>query len=108
MSEVRLAPGLEVSALLLRASGEGGFGAVLAKGDPERGTILLVLIERGAGPQLMQRRLSPEGNYIWESRTFTDSGALDQHLAKIRRADPDIWILELDIPSVERFIAEMT
>jgi hypothetical protein len=108
MSEARLAPGLEVSALLARASALGGFGAVLHKGDPERGTIALILMSRGSGGLLLQRLLQREGRYGWESRDFADSALLEQHLARARSNDPDMWVLELDVPSTERFIAEMT
>jgi hypothetical protein len=108
MSEARLAPGLEVSALLARAFAVGGFGAVLHKGDPERGTIALILMSRGSGRILLQRMLQPQGHYGWESRNFADSAALELPLARGRSNDPDMWVLELDVPSTERFIAEMT
>jgi hypothetical protein len=108
MSEARLAPGIEVSALLARATAEGGFGAVLHKGDPERGTIALVLMCRGEGSLLLQRRLQAHGQYGWEARDFTDSASLGPYLARLRTGDPDMWVLELDVPSTERFIAEMT
>ena len=108
MSEARLAANVEVSALLARATADGGFGAVLQKGDAERGTISIVLMSRGEGTLLLQRQLQGLGRYGWEARSFTDSGALDLHLGRMRSSDPDMWVLELDVPSTERFIAEMT
>lgn len=108
MSEARLAPAVEVSALLALAQAVGGFGAVLRKGDPDRGSLALVLTERGSSEVLLQRLLQPDGRYDWESRPFSDSASLQQHLARARDRDPDLWIVELDIPSAERFIAEMT
>ena len=44
----RLASSLIVSALMQRAQAEGGFAAVLAKGDPNAGAVLVILTERGA------------------------------------------------------------
>lgn len=108
MSEPRLAAGIEVSALLARARDAGGFGTVLRRGDEERGSILIVLAERGATRFTLQRMLQPDGDYGWEARESGDPGATDQALANARERDPDLWLIELDVPSTERFIAEMT
>lgn len=104
----RLAAGLEVSAFLRRAEAEGGFGTVLNKGDESRGSILLVVLERGVPAALLDRNLQPGGRYGW---TELGSGAVDsnwvaQYVARRRRSDPDCWIVELDVPLSERFIAE--
>ncbi len=108
MSEPRLAAGLEASALLARARDLGGFGTILRRGDAERGSLMLVLAERGEARFLVQRLLQGSGSYEWESRELADSDSLERQLAKARDRDPDLWLIELDVPSVERFIAEMT
>ncbi|GLR46758.1 DUF1491 family protein [Sphingomonas astaxanthinifaciens] len=107
MSEARLAPSIEVSALLAKARAEGGFGTVLARGDPDRGAIMVVLAERGEAKRLVERRLQTGGTYEWEGRESGDSANLQQHLARARDSDPDLWVIELDIPSTERFVAGM-
>ena len=105
----RLASSVLVSALLRRAEADGGFGAILAKGDPTAGAIALVLTERGAHPRFFERALQPDGDYGWqESRQrLADGPALQAMLDQRRRFDPDLWIVELDIASAERFAAEM-
>ncbi len=108
MTEARLAPGVEVSALLALAAAEGGFGAVLGKGDPDRGALKLVIAERGVAVRLLDRQLDVEGHYVWAARVIDESLDLQQHLVRARLNDPDLWVLELDIPSAERFVAEMT
>lgn len=108
MSEPRLAAGVEASALLARARDLGGFGTILRRGDAERGSLLLVLAERGEARFLVQRLLQGSGSYEWESRELADSDSLERQLAKARDRDPDLWLIELDVPSAERFIAEMT
>jgi hypothetical protein len=108
VSDARLAAGLEASALLERARQVGGFGTVLKRGDVERGTLLLVLAERGVPRFLLQRLLQRSGDYEWEAQQIADSGSLEGQLGRARDRDPDLWLLELDIPSPERFIAEMT
>jgi hypothetical protein len=44
-----------VSALLRRVNDAGGFGAVMAKGDPQGGAILVIAIDKGAPPRLLER-----------------------------------------------------
>ncbi len=110
MSDERLAAHVEVGGLLRQAEAAGGFGTVLRKGDPERGTVLLVITERGQHRAILERRLQPDWTYRWSAvgEQSNDSQAVTQHLARARDRDPDCWIVELDIPSSERFIAETT
>ncbi|GAA4031334.1 hypothetical protein GCM10022281_08590 [Sphingomonas rosea] len=107
MSDARLAPSVEVSALLARARGEGGFGTVLRRGDADKGTVLVVLAERGEPVATVERLLQRDGRYRWESRSLADSAAVQQHLARALDRDPDLWAIELDVPSSERFVAGM-
>jgi hypothetical protein len=106
----RISASVMVGALLRLAEREGGFGAVLAKGDPSAGSVLVILLERGRKSRIMERLLRPDGDYSWQE-TMTpqadDNGETEKFVARRRQFDPDIWIVELDIPSPERFAAEM-
>lgn len=106
----RLASSVLVGALLRRAEQEGGFGAVLEKGDATAGSILVILLEKGGNPRIFERILQPDGAYSWAAAA-THTGATPQEvpdfIARRRRFDPDLWVLELDIPSPERFADEM-
>lgn len=108
MSEPRLSAGIEASAFLRRAQQQGGFGMVLHKGDAERGSILVVVVERGEHRAILERRLQAGGTYGWAASGPREGESVEaaQYVARARRADPDCWVLELDIPSAERFIAE--
>jgi hypothetical protein len=108
--EPRVAASVLAGALIRKAEGEGGFGAVLAKGDPTAGSILVILLEKGVNPRLFERLLQPDGRYAWqESGTQPVDKPQDVPalIARRRRFDPDLWLIELDIPSAERFAAEM-
>ena len=107
MSEPRLAAGIEASVLLARARDVGGFGTILRRGDAERGSLMLVVAERGTPRFLVQRLLQRSGSYDWESRELANPDSLGPQLATARERDPDLWLIELDVPSAERFIAEM-
>ena len=107
----RLAAGVEAAALMRRIAHEGGFATVLHKGDEERGTLLLVIAQKGRHFGCLERQLQMNGVYQW-TRTGPGSMAemaeIRDFLEKKRRVDPDLWQIELDIADGERFVAEMT
>jgi hypothetical protein len=109
MTEPRLASSVLVSALLRRAEQEGGFATVVAKGDPGAGSIMIILAERGRRVRLIERVLGQDGRYAWGESLKAGPNAeeIDKFLEKRRRFDPDLWVVELDTASAERFAAEI-
>jgi len=108
--EPRLSSQVLASALLRLAEREGGFGAVLAKGDPDSGALTVIIAERGERKMLLERGASPAGGYQWAeagSRAGDNDQAFALFLEKRRRIDPDLWLIELDVASAERFADEM-
>jgi hypothetical protein len=106
----RLATSVLVSGLARRAEVEGGFAAVLARGDPTAGSLLVILAERGRKLRILERLLQPDGRYLWQDvggRSVDTEDEVSALIERRRRYDPDLWVLELDIPSHERFAAEM-
>ena len=105
----RLTSQVLATALLRRAQDSGGFGAVLAKGDPTAGAIAVILAEKGQKQCVVERLLQPDGSYAWQSarQGIENEQDFNSFLARRRASDPDLWILELDIASAERFAAEM-
>lgn len=105
----RLASSVLVTALLRRAESEGGFGVVLAKGDATAGAIAVILAEKGRKACFLERLLQPSGTYAWQSarQDVENEQEFEKFLDRRRSVDPDLWILELDIASAERFAAEM-
>lgn len=107
----RLSASVEASGLIRRAEAAGGFGAVLRKGDPERGSLLIVVRSRGAYACCLQRSLALDGAYSWGAvgpAASDDDEKVSQFLARQAGFDPDLWLIELDIAQPERFIAETT
>ena len=107
--EPRLSSSVLVGALVRKAQGEGGFAAILARGDDSAGSILVILLERGGPSRLFERILQPDGSYRWDPAATqpTDESEVPELVARRRRFDPDLWVVELNIPSAERFAAEM-
>lgn len=107
----RLASSVLVAALIRTAETQGGVGAVLAKGDPSAGAVAVILAERGVKRRFLERTLGPGGDYRWADHASAeerDEAAFTELVARRRRVDPDLWVVELDIASAERFAAEMT
>jgi hypothetical protein len=57
----RLPARIEVSALLRQVQAEGGFGMIIARGDPDAGALMVVLCDRGADYRAYERMPSLEG-----------------------------------------------
>jgi hypothetical protein len=107
--EPRLQSSVMVAALQRRAEAEGGFAAVIAKGDSHAGAILVLLAEKGRKARILERALQPDGRYAWQDvrQTIENEEEVEKFLVRRRKSDPDLWIIELDIASAERFAAEM-
>ena len=100
----RLPSGVLVSALLRRVNDAGGFGAVMAKGDPQGGAILVIAVDKGAKPRLLERGLGPDGRTVMIDSTPAEDP--DGYWRRRRARDPDLWVIEVDIAAAERFAAE--
>jgi hypothetical protein len=108
--EARLQSSILVNALQRRAESQGGFAAVLARGDPTAGAVLVILAERGEKIRILERLLDRGERYVWQDvgqQALANEDEFKRFLDRRRRFDPDIWLIELDVASAERFAAEM-
>lgn len=108
--EARLSTSVLVTGLMRRAESAGGFAAVLSKGDPTAGSVLVILTERGRKQRVLERLLQPDGTYSWletGQQAIENEAELQVFLDRRRSFDPDLWLIELDVASAERFAAEM-
>lgn len=107
----RLSASVEAAGLIRRAEADGGFGAVLRKGDPERGALLILIRSRGTYISCLERSLALDGRYSWRAvgpASDEEEEEVSRFLARRAQFDPDLWLIELDIAQPERFIAETT
>lgn len=105
----RLASGLIVSALIRKAEHGGGTGMVLARGDETSGALLIVLAERGRTIGLRERGYRSDGSRGWmpSGPAHPDEpGVVSDYVARRRRSDPDLWVVELDgdPPAIEALL----
>jgi hypothetical protein len=107
----RLPANVEATGLLRRAEADGGFGTILKRGDPDRGSLILHITGRGVHAGFLERALTHGGTYCWQAvgpATGAEPAALADWSQKRVRFDEDLWLIELDVPDPERFIAETT
>jgi len=108
MSETpRLPAAVEVSALVRQVNAQGGFATVLAKGEADAGTILLLLCENGQDQRVYDRMPMADGTRGWhcaKRRDPQDPQPFQDWLDRRSQQDRDLWIVELDIAGAERFI----
>jgi hypothetical protein len=87
---------------LRMGNGDGRYGAVLRKGDPDAGGVLVVLRNREGVSVLSQLR-SADGELAWMRATGADpvdDTAADAYVARQVKFDPDLWVLEFEAPDL--------
>ena len=105
MTEPRLASKLQISSLIRLTELAGGFGAILHKGDPISGAILLIVRIRGAAPVLYERFPTVDGTTRWQDfpqKGVVSESDMNERLKKQPDRDADLWVIELDVPDDER------
>ncbi len=83
---------------------------ILAKGERDAGTILLVTMRRGQDATLFERMPQLDGTRSFVCTKEQDSEKpqeFSEYLDRRHAQDPDTWILEVDIDDVERFVADL-
>ena len=111
MIEPRLSAEVIVQSLLRKVNQEGGFGAVIQRGDRTSGAILIICLEKGKDPRLLEKMPSLDGPSTWQvvwPQPTDKQQDLEEYLKRRSGFDPDLWLIELDIPDAEQLVAEMT
>jgi hypothetical protein len=109
MTDGRLTSAMMVGAFLRFVDQDGGFAVVASKGDPTSGAILVQLLEKGRFIGLFERLLDPSGQYLWSRSVPQDiekKEEISEYYSRRKARDPDLWLIELDVPNAERFIVQ--
>lgn len=105
--EGRLPAHLEVAGLIRAVEAAGGFAAVLHKGERDAGTLLVVTLDDGLA-RLWERMPQADGSRPFvctRTQEDADPRSFDEAIARRSALDPDLWVVELNVPKGERFIA---
>ena len=103
----RLPAHLEVSGLIRAVEAAGGFATVLAKGERDAGTLLIICCESDTNVRLYERMPQLDGTRKWALSKAQDTENprdFTEYWQRRRRQDGDLWVVELDIANGERFI----
>ena len=110
MSDSRLPTHLIVSGILRQISSEGGSAVILAKGDRESGTYVLLLRDRSGTVKLVERRPSAGFGFEWQvtqEEPPENEGKIYEYCQRRSAQDDDLWVIEAQIDDPERFVAQM-
>jgi hypothetical protein len=102
MVEPRVKAEIWVSMALRLGNAGGRYGAVLRRGDPDAGGVLVVLRGRSGLSVLSQIRAA-EGSAAWIRGTGpgpVEPAAADAYVARQVKFDPDLWVLEFESPDL--------
>lgn len=105
MAEAQPPASLVVGALRRRVQAEGGFATVLVKGSAF-GSALLIVTRSGGEVRVFEKIAGLGKGTSWQLAATGDS-EVAAFIARQCRFDGDVWVLELDIPAAERFIAAL-
>lgn len=104
----RLPAHIEVNGLIRAVQAAGGFATVLAKGERDAGTILIVTLQNGTNARLYERMPQLDGSrkfVLTREQDAEKPQEFNDYIAKRSAQDSDLWIVELDVADAERFVA---
>ncbi len=103
----RLPAHLEVAAIRRLAESIGGGAMVIAKGDREAGSLLILTVYRGANAQYWERMPALDGGRIWTAIPHQILDKYDDYAATRHAQDRDLWVLEIDVADGQQFVATL-
>jgi len=95
----RLKTGLWVEAHLRQCFSDDMPAFIVAKGDSERGGVVLKINRFMGGITLYEQSLDFDGNKMWRligEFDAADERAADATAQKKRSYDPDVWLIEIE------------
>lgn len=96
---MRLTSEMWVSALLRRVFSDGGFAAVVRRGNAQAGAIFITLRQRDGSVRLLvpaPQALSETTDRRFVERTVADEDEIRRLLDSEMRFDSDLWIVECE------------
>ena len=93
--------------MIRAAQDKGGFACVLQSGERTAGTLLVLTTHSGENTMVWERmpRLDGRRKFSCTFRQDTEKPTdFEDYIARRKARDPDLWILELDGPEMERLV----
>ena len=105
--EPRLKSAIVVKALVRRCDLAAIGVAVVSRGDPDAGAILVKLSDREAGCSVLSQTRRPDGSLVWMRATGAapvPEDEADAYIDRQRRRDPDVWVVEVETAAAETLL----
>ena len=99
MSEARLKTEIWVQACVRRGNADGIAIAIVHKGDPARGSVIVKLNRFEQGCVVLAETRDEEGMRAWLRGTGPEpvsEPVADDYVARNRKYDPDLWVIEVE------------
>ncbi|WP_134724274.1 DUF1491 family protein [Paracoccus luteus] len=97
--EPRLTAGLRVAALLRRMDLTGRPAYVVRRGDDTAGALAVTVLRPGGKVELWVQDYDPlADSRAWLHETTGAPRDIDATLARRGARDPDLWVIELELP----------
>jgi len=99
LSEERLPTELWVQVHLRRCSADATPAALLRRGEPERGTVLLKLNQIEAGCRILTQARDLDGRLGWLAALggkLVPEAEADAYITRAVERDPDLWVIEIE------------
>lgn len=103
----RLPAHLEVSGMLRMVQAAGGFATVLAKGERDAGTLIIICCENGTNLRAYERMPSLDGGREWVLAKAEDPEnrqEFSDFCDRRKRQDSDLWMIECDVRDAENLL----
>lgn len=98
----RLTASLRVAALLRRMDMAGRGVYVVHRGDETAGALALAVVRPGGTVELWAEEYDLTADArVWALQATGTARDVDDAAARRRRSDPDLWVIELELPEGE-------
>ena len=80
---------------------------MLARGERDAGTLILLTIDRGNNASLWERMPSLDGPRLFtvtREQDVEDAHKFSEYVSRRAAQDDDLWILEIDLPDAAEFV----
>lgn len=107
MAEPRLKSRFWINALVRRCDLAAIGVAVVARGDPDSGAVLLKLNGLDGTCVVLSQIHRPDGARVWMRATGPDpvsEAEADAYIARQRGRDPDLWVVEIESAAPDALI----
>ena len=105
--DARLPTHIEVTGLIRQAQAAGGFATVIQSGERDAGTLGILTTHSGKNTMFWERMPQLDGTRRFQAikkQETENAREFDDYVRRRMDQDPDLWILELDGPEMERLI----